>query len=152
RFGAAIDEIETLLPPGAPKSGVAVCAQLDDSDRTLAAIAGRAYNGRAMLEVRSRTSVALEQASLDIDAAICLRQKANLTGSQVGGSGENRAVIDYNRAIPAGESKSNAEASRLFANAYCAADSAIEKNSHLAWSWTIIYLLDTASGVRIYGK
>ncbi len=114
--------------------------------RTLATHAARAYNGLAMSLVNhdAVTAEQLGAATEAIDRAICLRQEAQETRAQVAASRENLAVIAYREAWQAHDAGNEQDASKAFNRARCHAEVAVRDNPNLPWSWTILYLTNTA--------
>lgn len=145
-FQAAVDAIEA--PVGGPSRavcGIDLDASLSPGLRTYSEMAARAYNGLSMTLIsRQPTEPTLEAARDAIDKAVCFRQEAQQTPAVQAGSQENLAVIAYRRAHLALRSGNEAAAWHAFKEARCEAERAVRDNPLLPWSWTILYITETA--------
>ncbi|MEM6928715.1 MAG: hypothetical protein AAF602_17385 [Myxococcota bacterium] len=115
-------------------------------NRTVATHAARAYNGLAMsiINHESVSAERLADARVAIERAICFREEAQETRSQVAASRENLAVIAYREAWQAHSAGNQGTAQDAFNRARCFAEVAVGDNANLPWSWTILYLTNTA--------
>lgn len=146
RFQQAVDAIEA--PP--ERSGRRVCGVELDPDitvglRTFATSAARAYNGLAMTLITGQpTEASLDAARDAIRKAVCFRKEAKQTAAVQAGSQENLAVIAYKRAHLALEAGNEPAAWHAFKEARCEAERAVRDNPLLPWSWTVLYITETA--------
>lgn len=145
-FKAAVAAIET---PGTTRTravcGIDLDEQLTVGLRTFSTIAARAYNGLSMILISQEpTEDTLDAARTAILKAVCFRQEAKQTPAVQAGSQENLAVIAYQRAQLALQQGNEAAAWHAFKESRCEAERAVRDNPLLPWSWTIIYITETA--------
>jgi len=151
RFEATTAWLEGLSAPSDDVSDY-ICDVLSPDEtpvagrRTLAVVAARAYNGLGMSLINRDevTPTQLDEAETDIDRAICFREEALETSAQVAASRENLAVIAYRAAWELYDNDQRDLAAVQFGRARCLAEASVADNPNLPWSWTILYLTNTA--------